>query len=290
MSSLFKSPERRAAIADWHGRFRARIPHPTQARVVQTRFGHSHLLVGGPESGPPVVLLHGALASSAHVLRELSGLLDRFRVYAVDLVGQSAMSAEASLSVKNDDYGHWLAEVLDGLGLERPAVVAVSMGGFVALRLAASAPERIARLALLVPAGMVNGPAWAGFTRMALPMMLYRMSPTPRRLDGFMRHLLSTPDEEWRGYLGEAFLSYTLKLQVPKLATVEELRAFTAPVLVVGADRDVSFPGEALLERARALFSGRAQTELVEGAHSPPTTDAFRAWLSKRVGDFLLAG
>jgi pimeloyl-ACP methyl ester carboxylesterase len=235
-------------------------------------------------------MLHGALASSAHLLRELALLLERFRVYAVDIVGQSVKSADVRPSVSNDDYGAWLTDVLDGLSLERAHVVGVSYGGFVAHRLAAFAPERIERLVLLTPAGVVGGSAWEGLTKLGIPMALYRMSPSEQRLKAFVRHLLTTTDDEWTSYLGDAFISYNLDMRVPPLAKPEEFQRLKAPTLVVGADRDVSFPGQRLLARAPELFPTLTDTVLLKGClHSPPTTDAFRRWLGERISGFLLA-
>lgn len=290
MSSLFKSPQARARLVDWYERFYARIPTPPERRVVRTGYGETHVLVGGPEGAPAVVLLHGAMASSAHLLVELAPLLERFRVYAVDVLGQSVMSADARPSVSNDDYGRWLAEVMDALSLPRAHVVAVSWGGFVAVRLAAFAPERIERLVLLVPAGLVSGSAWEGFTRMGWPLTRYLMSPGPGTLRRLMASLLTTTDDEaWTGYLGDAFLAYRLgDMKVPVLARPEELARFAAPTLVVAADRDVSFPGPRLLARAAQLFPGLQDTELLRDCnHSPPTTPAFREWLSGRIAAFL---
>jgi pimeloyl-ACP methyl ester carboxylesterase len=290
MTSLFVNEEARQVIAGWSDRFRTKLAVPTESRTVTTRFGDTHALVGGPEDGPPVVLLHGALASSAHLLVELAGLLARFRVYAIDIVGQSAKSADAQLSVGNDDCGRWLVEVLDGLGLARAHVVGVSWGGFVATRLAAYAPERIDRLALLVPAGVVGGSTWAGLVKFGLPLALYRMRPTPRRLDRVLRNLLTAPDDDWTPYLGDAFRLYRLQMQVPRLARPAELVGFTRPTLVIGAAEDVGFPGGKLLARARELFPGFAGGELIDGAkHSPPTTPAFRRWMADRLTGFLLA-
>src|SRR6185369_12804164 len=104
-------------LLSWFDRFRGRLKVPTEERRVRTRVGETHVLVGGPEGAPPLVLLHGALASSAHVLGELSPLLERFRVYAVDIVGQSVKSADARPSVSNAEYGEWLSDVFDGLAL-----------------------------------------------------------------------------------------------------------------------------------------------------------------------------
>jgi 2-hydroxy-6-oxonona-2,4-dienedioate hydrolase len=290
MKSAFRGEQAKTVLLSWFDRFRARIPAPTESRVVATRFGDTHVLVGGPEHAPPLVLLHGALASSAHVLVELAPLLARFRVHAVDIVGQSVKSADARPSVTNNDYGAWLVDVMDGLALARAHVVGVSWGGFVAIRLAALAPERIERLVLLVPAGMVKGPVWAGLTKIGLPMLRYRMAPSPRRLEACVRHLLTTTDDPWAPYLGDAFLSFQMDMRVPALARPEELTRLRAPTLVLGADGDLSFPGHKLLARAPELFPALAGKELLADCrHCPPTTDAFRAWLSTRITSFLLA-
>ena len=290
MKSVFKGEQAKAVLLDWFDRFRGRLPRPTESRTVATRFGDTHVLVGGPEGAPSVVVLHGALASSAHVLHELAPLLERFRVHAVDIVGQSVKSADARPSVTNNDYGAWLTEVLDGLGLARTHVVGVSWGGFVAIRLAACAPERIERLALLVPAGMVSGPAWAGFTKLGIPMLLYRMSPSEKRLRACVQHLLTTTDDDWVPYLGDAFRAYNLDMRVPALARPEELARLQAPTLVLGAELDLSFPGAKVLARAPELFPRLADQELIKASrHCPPTTDAFRKWLADRISGFLLA-
>lgn len=289
MSSLFKTPEGKTALLGWYDRFRARVPADTTTREVETRYGKTHVLVGGREDAPPLVLLHGAMASSAHALVELAPLLSAFRVYAVDVIGQSVKSADTRLRVDDDSYGRWLEEVMEQLGLARARVVGISWGGFVTIRLAAYAPRRIERLSLLVPAGVVTGPKWAGFVKLGWPMARYIMSPSPQRLEALVEHLLTTRDDDWVPFLGEAFKTYDLKgMRIPALAKPEELAAFDAPVQVLGAAQDISFPGGALLERAGKLFKRVEHSELIEGAkHCPPTNDAFRAWLGERMLRFL---
>ena len=78
-------------------------------------------------------------------------------------------------------------------------------------------------------------------------------------------------------------------MSVPRLSKTEEFAKLSVPVLVIGAEHDVSFPGHAVIERARQLFDKPQQleTELLVGVkHSPPTTDTFRAWLGERVNRF----
>lgn len=286
-SVMFESPAARAAVEGWYERFRARIPVPTEARTVPTRHGDTHVLVGGPEGGPPVVVFHGAMASSAHLLGELGPLLTRFRLYGVDVLGQSPKSADTRLPVDGPAHGEWAADVLDALGLDRPHVLGVSWGGFVALRTAIAAPARVDRLVLLVPAGLVTGPVWAGIKELAIPIALYRFSPSPARLRRFAGALLTTLDDDWMPFLGDAMQSYRMDMRVPPLATAEELRGFDRPTLVIGADQDLSFPGAKLIARARELIP-HAETELLtETRHSPPTTDAFRRRLTDRLARFL---
>ncbi|TXD39791.1 alpha/beta hydrolase [Lujinxingia vulgaris] len=286
MTSIFKSEEARVDLVGWHERFRQNIGAPTEARRVETSFGETHLLVGGPEEAPPLVLLHGALASSAHALRELEGLLEHYRVYAIDILGQSAMSADVRLAVGDDTYGRWLDEVFALLGLDEALVVGVSWGGFVAIRLAALAPERIAKLALLVPAGMVKSPISSSW-KMGWPMTKFMMAPSEKRLRGFLSRLLTTMDDEWVGYLGAAFTGFHLNMKVPALAQVEDLQRFTSPVLVLGADEDLSFPGEAVVARASELFPNLQKARVLEGSkHCPPTTEAFRTALVSELHAF----
>ena len=230
------------------------------------------------------------MARSSHVLAELVPLLSTYRVHAVDILGQSAMSADMRLPVDDDSHGRWLAAVMDGLGLVSAHIVGVSWGGFVALRLAATAAERVDALVLLVPAGLVTGSAWEGITKMGWPMFRYLSKPTPERLRALAANLLSSVDDDnWRDSVGDAFRTARMgTMKVPTLATTAEFKGFQRPVLVIAADEDVSFPGDKVIARARVLFGDAVDTELLQGCkHSPPTTDAFRAFLSARLLAFL---
>lgn len=285
---VFKNDAAKQTVAVWFDKFRAALTVPTESRLVKTRFGEAHVLVAGAVDAPPLVLLHGALASSAHVLGELERLAHGHRVYAVDVVGQSVKSADERPSVDNDEYGAWLADVVDGLGLDRFFLVGISWGGFVSVRFTKLHPARVRKLVLLVPAGFVSSPHWRGFTRIALPLLLYRLSPTPRRLASFLEHMITTKNDDWGPYLGDAVRSYNMDMRIPALVQPDELRAFQAPTLVIAADNDVSFPGSVLLDRAKTIFGRPIETELLENCtHSPPTTPEFRAFLSGRIARFL---
>lgn len=283
--TIYSEPAAAERLRAFYPRFLARVSAPTEARTVSTRFGETRVQVGGPEHAPPLVVLHGALASSAHVLAEVGPLLRRFRVYAPDIIGHSPMSADARMPL--DGYGLWAKDVLDGLGLDKTALCGVSYGGFVAQCAVRAAPERISRLTLVVPAGLSRGSAWTGIVKLALPMAMYRMFPSEARLHAFLLPQLTTFDELWVSWMGEAILGFKLDFRAPPISG-PELRVFAGPVQVFGASDDIHFPGPALLARAREVFSNVVDSELLPDCkHSPPFEDAFRERLCARVGDFL---
>ncbi len=98
-------------------------------------------------SGPALVLLP-PFPFSRGLWSGVGGALARhFRVIAVDPrgFGQSPLpSGRFSIAELADD----LTALLDGLGVSRPALLGMSMGGYTALAFAAKHPERLAALVL----------------------------------------------------------------------------------------------------------------------------------------------
>lgn len=285
--SLFQNFEARSRLDCWYEKFLKRVTTPTESRLVATSHGASHVLVAGDHTRPPLVCLHGSLASSAHIVSELELLLEQFYIVAPDLPGQSVRGLEKRLPLNDDSLARWLIEIFDGLGMNEVNLLGVSWGGFVALQTAAAAPHRIKHLVLIVPAGIVRGSIWTGITRVGLPMLLYKMFPTERRLHAFVEPLFSTLDEDWTHYMGDAVRDFVLDLRVPPLTQTNALREYKNPALVIGGSNDISFPGGKLIERAKELMP-QSEVELLENCrHSPPMTDEFHRWLSTRVIQFL---
>jgi len=283
---VWRNEEARARLEAWYERFRARIPGPVESREVLTRCGPSHVLLAGPADAPPLVCLHAMRTGAAHLVSELAPLVGRFRIVAPDLPGQSVRGPQVRLPLSDDSHARWLLDLLEGLGLGAVDLFGVSWGGFVARQTASTAPDRVRRLALLVPAGIANGSHWKGLTRMALPLLRYRLRRTEPNLRRLLDPLFTTWHPDWAGYTGDAVRDMPFDPRIPTLATDAELRRLTMPLLVLAAAEDISFPGGAVLARVRSQVP-HADTELLAGCkHCPPTTDEFRAWLGTRLADF----
>lgn len=285
MAVVWKNEAARARLEGWSERFLARIPNPVAHREVATRFGTSHVLIAGPDDAVPLVCLHAMRTGSAHFLSEFTALIGRFRMVVPDLPGQSVRGLPVRLPF-DDANARWLADVLDGLGLDRVNLFGVSWGGYVARLMANTVPDRIQKLALLVPAGIVNGSHWKGLTRMALPLLRYRLWRTEANLRRFLDPLLTTWDDDWAHFMAESLDDMPLDMRIPPLATDDQLKALTMPMLVLGASDDISFPGRPMVERIKALLPHAEAEVIPDCKHCPPTTPEFRAWLAERLTRF----
>lgn len=284
-SIVFQSDEAKQRMQRASAEFLARFPGKVEERFAATAQGRTRVLVTGPVDGPPLVVLHGAMASAAHVLPELGPVVEHCRVYAVDVLGQSPWSEDRRLN----DAAAWLREVVDQLGLDQFALLGASWGGMTALRAALCMPERLRQLVLVVPVGVASGSVWAGMIDAALPLMLYRWKPTPERLERILATQFTTRDAAWSQYLGDALLAYRLDFKVPRFRASDGWKTLRCPVLVFGAEHDIHAPAEPLLRRIQGWLP-QAETELLRGSkHCPPLTPEFRRCLGERILRFLTA-
>lgn len=277
---IYESTEGEALIRRWYQRYLERLPYPVSERDIQTQFGQTHVLVTGPADATPLVLIHGALAGAPHALGELGELPTRYRVYAIDIPGQSVGSVQRRLNVNSDEHARWLAEVLDQLKLDTVAILAVSWGGFVALNFATHYPERVLAMLMLTPAGIISGSIWEGTTKMMLPMIWYRRFPNLKNRERLLAGLFTAPDPFWSEFIGDAMLHTKTDFSPPPLLKDGQLARLTAPVYIYAADKDVSFPGAKLLNRAKAVFPNLVGSQLLTNClHCPPfDQDHVRRW------------
>lgn len=111
----------------------------------------------GPRDGAPVIMVPG-WGGTVYMFRHAFDQLARrgMRAIAMDPRGfglSDRPTAPGSYSL--DAYLADLSSLLDALGLERAALVGQSMGGAIALHFALRFPERVTRLVLINPAGLV---------------------------------------------------------------------------------------------------------------------------------------
>lgn len=288
MNTIYHSPASEAAIHSLYDRQVARLPFPVEEIFVDTRFGRTHLLLAGPKDGVPLITFHGGNSTNPSTLEWIAPLLDRCRVIAPDTLGMPGRSDPARLSPRGWAYGDWAADVMKGLRLEKAAVMGGSYGAGIALGLAACAPERIDKLIVFIPSGLVPIPLGVMAGGLVLPLLRYLLRPSRKNLERILAPMFDgEPVDEVALETSEAtFRHVKVEASMPRIVTRADLSRLTAPALVLPGERDRLFPAAAVIRRAKEVIPNLAAAEVIpDSPHF--LTPAARGWLCARVKRFL---
>lgn len=266
----------------------ARWPVPVQSADIDTTYRRTHVQLSGPPDAPPLVLLPGGGGTSTAWFAVVGGLSATHRVVAVDTMGDAGRSVPGGHRMRSaDDATRWLDEVLDGLGLDGLGLDGVglaghSYGGWIALRYALHAPQRVRRLALLDPTRCFTGMR-APFLLRAVPLLL---RPTPRRQRAFLRWETDgrTLDKGWQEVL--AHQGRAPAIVDPRRPDPDELRGLTLPVLVLVAELSRQHDVRDLTSNARAALPNVTVRTLRGVSHFGVLTEVAEQ-LTKELLEFL---
>jgi pimeloyl-ACP methyl ester carboxylesterase len=140
-----------AVFQAWAG-LRLRL-HGVRSASVQAGPYRLHYLEAG--SGPPLLLVHGLGSNATQDWGRLIPITARhFRVLAPDLpgFGDSDKPPAADYSIRMQVAA--VRAFMDAEGIRRARVAGLSMGGWIAARLAGEHPEQVERLVVVDAAGM----------------------------------------------------------------------------------------------------------------------------------------
>lgn len=218
--------------------------------------------------GPPVLMLH-SIGTSLHLFDPQAAALARHhRVIRMDMRGHG-MSG-----VTQGDYSMAMlardaVSLLDALGVKQAHVVGLSIGGRIAMQMAAMAPERVASLVLMDTAAEFPPPAaWQeridavhqhGSGVLAdVVMPRWVVDPSLASSKGLRQMLERTCRH---GYAGAAAALRDARAD-------EVLGRIACPTTVVVGDRDIATP-LAMAEEIQQGIPGSRLVVLHEAAHLP---------------------
>lgn len=275
-ASIYKTPEAKAAImALYDAKLKAcKLPHYTE-EYHETSFGKTHVIIAGEASLPPVVLLHGINAGAPMALEAMRPLVGKYRIYAVDTIGQATKSAETRPSITDNSYGKWLSEVLDALKLNSVPVIGVSYGAFLLQRLIVVSPNKVSRAIFVVPSGLVNGSGWVGFTKLMSPLMRFQISKKEKHLIRFMEAFYLKQDAYSIEFQKLTLTGLKMDYRRPPLLKEAEVAGFKSPVYAMVAEDDVFFPGDKALIRLKACFPTLKASITLKGAKHIPDASSY---------------
>jgi 3-oxoadipate enol-lactonase len=216
-------------------------------------------------SGPAVVLSHGFLMDHEMFGPQLPALAAEFRVITWDQRGFGATRAPGPFTFW--DSARDVLGLLDHLGVRRAVLGGMSQGGFLSLRAALLAPERVAALILIdTQAGCEDPAAAASYEQ--LEVIWLEQGPAP--VQDLVASILMGPGQ-WDDWFAKwaaedpAQLTLAFRCLMDRDDLTGRIGEITCPALVVHGTADAAIP-LALAEALRHGLGGPAELVRVDGA------------------------
>lgn len=202
----------------------------------------SSVIVVGPRGGAPIVLVHGTSLSKAAWSPQLTGLADTYRVIALDLPGHGGSADQPfTLAGAAAEVGRVIDEIAGG----RAVVVGLSLGGYVAMELAACRPEAVRGLVLVGASQEPTG--WRAVPYQALALALtgldrldVRLVPRMAAAVARRRFAPSIAEPLLAGGVYPAGGALALRALIGR-RFAPRLAAYDGPVLLLNGELDVLF-------------------------------------------------
>jgi pimeloyl-ACP methyl ester carboxylesterase len=239
--------------------------------LVQTHVGKVQVRRGG--TGAPVVYLHSATGEGEGLLL-LDELANSFDVVAPMFPGYGESEGIEQIDDMEDAVFH-LLDLFDQLGLVSPALVGMSLGGWMAAEVATRYPERVSKLVLVNPAGLyIQGAEIKDiFGRTPAEMALDLFADQSQPMAQMMHAMADLAMDEipfemikpfYQTMSATARLAWDPYLHDPKLR--KRLHRVTAPTLVVHGTQDTLIP-RAHAEAYAAEIPGARLVDVPDVAH-----------------------
>lgn len=225
----------------------------------------------GAADKPPLVLLTSIGTDLSLYDPVVPLLTPDFRVIRLDTRGHGASDAPAgdySLDLLADD----VLAVMDAAGVDKASLCGTSLGGMIAMTLAAKAPQRVEALVLACTSPAMDPSTWD--QRLAL-IRAEGMGAIVEAVmgrffsDAFRAQHPEVVETVRAGMLAQSVDGYAgCGAAIRDMALLERLPAIAAPTLVVTGAKDLATPYEGHGERIVAAVAGARHVE-IGGAHLP---------------------
>ena len=271
MSSVYRSETGRDLVQARYRELLECWPAGTRQLRVPTREGETFVVNCGPAAAPRVVMLQGSGANAAMWLPDIAAYAQRLRLYAVDVIGEPGASAPSRPPLGSAAYAEWLDDVLDGLNLDRAALVGVSLGGALALDYAVRRPQRVAQLVLLAPSGI--GRQRPSFLVKAVLLQLLGDRGRRRLLSsalGVGEDHAGPHDQELGEFALLIFKHFRPRLDRVPLADDATLAGLVPPTLVIAGAQDALLDSHDTARRLRQCAPGVEVRLLPDTGHYLP--------------------
>ena len=237
---------------------------PCNEQYISTSFGQSHVICSGDVGNPPLVLLHAASCGSTIWYKNIPFWSKYYRVYAIDMIGESSKSILRKKMKTTYDNAKWLDETLTGLGLDKFYLCGLSIGGWNVANYAGFCPEKVLKVILLSPVQT--------FARMYnsffVKIMKMGFNPTRKNVETYIGWA-NEMEKPLPDCLIKQFTISVINMNsnacFPKWLKKEHLSNLTMPVLVMFGEKEFAFSIQKATKRAKSIIS-HLDLQIVDGA------------------------
>jgi 3-oxoadipate enol-lactonase len=218
--------------------------------------------------GEPVVFSHGYLMDSAMFDPQVAALAPEYRVITWDQRGFGGSRASGEFSYW--DSARDVLGLLDHLGVERAVLAGMSQGGFVSLRAALIAPERVRALVLIDSQAGLEDPAIApAYEQLEQTWLEHGPAPVQDIVASIILGPADGPVDyaPWFGKWAAADreeLRLAFRCLMDRDDVTGRLGEISCPALIVHGTADAAIP-VAKAEVVHAGLAGPADIVLVDG-------------------------
>jgi len=237
-AKIYRSAAGESAVKDKYNDWLRHWPVEKEKLQLDTRHGQTHVIASGNPQNPPLLLFHGAGTSALVWLKDIQTYAKSHRVYAVDIIGEAGHSEAQRPPLKSRAYAEWIEDLMNALQIDRAALAGIGFGAWCCLQFAGTQPERVTRLALLCPAGVVS---LRKRYRLKALLMTLLLGPWGRRL--LRRRIVKKNNlEQWLAeYLQLTTRHFKYRFGNPPPINNKLLSQLYCPVLLVVGGRDAYY-------------------------------------------------
>ncbi|MCX7171991.1 MAG: alpha/beta hydrolase [Proteobacteria bacterium] len=229
----------------------------------------------GPRDAPAIVFSHSLFFNADMFHRQAAHFGKAYRVVRYDHRGQGRSAAATLAEQDMDTLADDAIALIESLALGKCHVVGNSLGGFVALRLAARRPDLIATCTVLGSSGeaeyklaefqpIVDSLQQSGGAPLIDTLMYVMFGDASRSDPGFAKEL-----GYWRTYMAklDASIGDSAYQVVHRQGILGELKGSRVPVLAIAGEEDHAYTVALSQHIADAVIHGRMEV-VARAGHS----------------------
>lgn len=223
--------------------------------LIATSFGKTNIIICGDKNKPPLFLMHGLNSAAPFAIDAVSFLLEKYQIFAIDVLGQPNKSDFVRLNKKDVSYGKWLLEIIHHFKVDNYSLCGISFGAFPILKSLLIDEKKVKEVFLISPAGIVNGSLFKTIFKFLLPMKKFQKTKKEDYLNTCLHNLYDNFDELTLEFQKEVFLNFKMDFSITPNFKKSDLKKIKTPISIIASEKDFFVTAIPLKKRSKKNIS-----------------------------------